>query len=132
MIIKGRTISKGKATGQALVSKTPITFLGGVDPKTGIVVERGHELEGQSVTGRILIFPTGKGSSVGSFVIYQMAKNATAPAGIINVKADEIVAAGAIISDIPMMDSLEDDPLKIKDGTPVTIDATRGCIEVED
>ncbi|HDN80985.1 MAG TPA: DUF126 domain-containing protein, partial [Chloroflexi bacterium] len=63
-VLKGRIIRGGKAKGEALVSPEPIGFLGGVDPETGVVVERGHPLEGQRVSGRVLVFPTGKGSTV--------------------------------------------------------------------
>ena len=69
MIVKGRIIARGYAKGPALVTMQPISFLGSVDPKTGIVVEKGHELEGKGVAGRILVFPRGKGSTVGSYMM---------------------------------------------------------------
>lgn len=131
MLLKGRAVSRGKATGQALVSKESISFLGGVDPKTGAVIEKGHALYGKNVKGRVLIFPNGKGSTVGSYVIYQLKKNGVAPAAIVNVRSEPIVAVGAIISDIPMVDSLERDPVEaIKDGDAVTVDGTAGTVEV--
>jgi predicted aconitase with swiveling domain len=131
MLLKGRSISRGKATGPALVSKDPISFLGGIDPKTGTVIEKGHALQGKNVKGKVLIFPGGKGSTVGSYVIYQLKKNGMAPAAIINVSSEPIVAVGAIISDIPMVDSLERDPVDaIKDGEAVTVDGTAGTVEV--
>src|SRR5208337_793579 len=107
MILKGRTVSRGKATGPALVSKDPLSFLGGVDPKTGIIIEKGHALFGKNVKDTVLIFPSGKGSTVGSYVIYQLKKNGVAPVAIINTRSEPIVAVGAIISDIPMVDNLE-------------------------
>ena len=73
--LKGRLISKGKGEGEALVTSQPISFYGGVDPNTGIVLEKGHELQGQSVKGKILVLPTGKGSTVGSYTLYRMKKN---------------------------------------------------------
>jgi len=106
MVLKGRIIKNGRATGEALVSPTPIGFLGGVDPETGLVVERGHPLEGQSVSGRVLVFPTGKGSTVGSYTLYRLARNGLAPAGIINAESEAIVAVGAIIAEIPMVDHI--------------------------
>lgn len=131
MIYKGRTISKGKAMGLALVSKDPISFLGGVDPKTGDVIERGHVLYGKNVKGKVLVFPGGKGSTVGSYVMYQLKKNGVAPAAIINVRSEPIVAVGAIISGIPMVDSLSVNPVEaIKDGMAVTVDGTSGTVEV--
>ena len=132
MRIQGRTISKGCAEGKALVTREPLSFLGGVDSKTGVVMERGHELEGRSLKDKILLFPQGKGSTVGSYVLYQMKKNNTAPVGIINLKAEEVVATGAIISGIPMLDSLKRDPYEIlKDGMKVRLDADQGFIEVD-
>ncbi len=122
--MKGRTISPGKAEGKAIVSKDPIGFYGNVDPKTGIVIEKGNPLEGKKITGKILVFPCGKGSTVGSYVIYGLAKNAVAPAGIINKETETIVATGAILAGIPCVDSVDID--KIKDGDNIKIDADTG------
>ena len=125
--VRGRTIRGGKGEGVALVSQEPIGFLGGVDPETGIVVERGHSLEGQSISGRVLVFPTGKGSTVGSYTLYRLAMNHLAPAAIVNAQSEAIVAVGAIISDIPMVDQVDiaqiatGDHVRIEDGV-VTID----------
>lgn len=132
MKIKGRRISGGKATGEVLISPEPITFLGGVDPDTGIARERGHPLEGRNVRGKVLVFPKGKGSTVGSYTLFEMKKKNNAPAAIINRSAEQIVAMGAIISGIPMMDQLEKDPLDIlKDGQKVTVDADKGYVLLE-
>jgi len=106
VILEARIIKAGTAEGEALVSPEPIGFLGGVDGETGIVTEKGHPLERQCVAGKILVFPTGKGSTVGSYVLYQLAINAIAPAAIINTDSEPIVAVGAIISDIPMVDQI--------------------------
>ncbi|MEA3339850.1 MAG: DUF126 domain-containing protein, partial [Chloroflexota bacterium] len=70
-----RIVKAGQAEGEALVSPEPIGFLGGVDPDTGVIIEPGHPLEGQCVTGRVLVFPTGKGSTVGSYTLYRLARN---------------------------------------------------------
>jgi len=105
--LRGRVIKSGTAEGMALVSPVPMGFLGGIDPETGIVIEPGHPLEGQCVSGRVLVFPTGKGSTVGSYTLYRMARAGTAPAAIINAESEAIVAVGAIIGDIPMVDHLE-------------------------
>jgi predicted aconitase with swiveling domain len=105
--IHGRAIKQGRGEGMALVSTEPIGFLGGVDPDTGIVIERGHSLHGQSVAGRVLVFPTGKGSTVGSYTLYRLAQNGQAPAAIVNAQSEAIVAVGAIIADIPMVDQID-------------------------
>jgi hypothetical protein len=104
---RGRIIFGGKAEGTALVSSSPMSFYGGVDPDTGEVVERGHELQGQSVKGRVLVFPHGKGSTVGSYVLYRLKKNGAAPCAIVNAKCETIVAVGAIISEIPCVDMID-------------------------
>jgi predicted aconitase with swiveling domain len=100
-------VKPGAAEGTALVSPEPIGFLGGVDPDTGVVIEPGHPLEGQRVTGRVLVFPTGKGSTVGSYTIYRLARAHLAPAAIVNAEADPVVAVGAIIAEIPMVDQVD-------------------------
>lgn len=128
MKIKCRKISKGIAIGDALVSSEPISFFGGVDPKTGEVIDRNHALYGKNISNRILVFPSGKGSTVGSYVLYQLKKNNVAPAGIICKLAEPIVAVGAIISEIPMVDGIE---FEFKDNQKIKIDADSGYIEAE-
>jgi uncharacterized protein len=118
--LKGRIIYKGKAEGEALVTSMPISFYGGVDPNTGVVIEKGHELKGQSIKGKILVFPQGKGSTVGSYTLYRMKKNGTAPAAMINKETETIVAVGAIISEIPTVDKI--DTTKIKTGDKVSVE----------
>ena len=105
--LKGRIIKEGKASGLALVSSEPISFFGMVDAETGEVIEQGHPLQGEVVAGRVLVFPTGKGSTVGSYILYRLAKAGRAPAAIINVESEPIVAVGAIISNIPMVDQID-------------------------
>ncbi len=118
--MKGRIIMKGKTQAEALVTSQPISFYGGVDPKTSQILEKGHELQGKLVKGKILVFPTGKGSTVGSYTLYRMKKNNTAPAGIINKDCETVVAVGAIISEIPCVDHI--DISKIKTGDLIQIE----------
>ena len=103
----GRVIVAGHAQGLALVSLRPIGFLGGVDPDTGLVVEPGHPLEGQCIAGRVLAFPTGKGSTVGSYTLYRLAKAGLAPVAILNIASEPIVAVGALLANIPMLDRVD-------------------------
>jgi predicted aconitase with swiveling domain len=124
---KVRVIKQGRAEGEALVSKEPIGFLGGVDGMTGIVTEKDHPLEGQYITGKVLVFPTGKGSTVGSYVIYQLMVNDLAPAAIVNIESEPIVAVGAIISNIPMVDQMPID--EIETGDRVYVDGDKVKIE---
>ena len=126
--MKGRTISPGKAEGEAIVSTEPIGFYGGIDIKTGVVIEKGHPLEGRKVTDKILVFPFGKGSTVGSYVIYGLKKNGVAPAGIINKETETIVATGVILAGIPCVDQIDIE--KIKDGDTVEIDADEGEVKI--
>ena len=77
--LKGRIIYKGKAEAEALVTTMPISFYGGVDPNTGVVMEKGHELNGVSIKGKVLVFPQGKGSTVGSYTLYRLKKNGVSP-----------------------------------------------------
>ncbi len=129
--LKAHTVSSGKAKGEALVTTQPISFLGSIDTKTGVVIEKGHELEGKSIKGKVLVFPGGKGSTVGSYAIYQLKKNGAAPCAMINLKAEPIVAVGAIISEIPLVDGLEKNPLAaIKTGDKVLVDAIVGSVEI--
>jgi uncharacterized protein len=118
--LKGRIIYKGKAEAEALVTSQPISFYGGVDPNTGVVIEKGHELQGQSVKGKILVFPQGKGSTVGSYTLYRLKKNGAAPAGMINRECETIIAVGAIISEIPTVDKI--DITKIKTENKIKIE----------
>jgi hypothetical protein len=126
-VLTGRVIKAGRAEGSALVSPEPIGFFGMIDAETGFVVEKGHPLAGESVAGRVLIFPTGKGSTVGSYSLYRLAKANLAPAAIINAESEPIVAVGAIISDIPMLDQV--DITQIRTGDHVRIEAERVMID---
>ena len=128
MILNGRKISTGNASGETLVTKMGISFFGGVDPETGKVVEKGHELEGQSIAGRVLVFPTGKGSTVGSYTLYRLKKAGLAPAAIVNAEAETITAVGCIISEIPCVDQIPIDQLKT--GMQIRVDADNATVEV--
>jgi predicted aconitase with swiveling domain len=123
----GRAIYQGRVEGEALVTHMGISFFGGVDPDTGIVVERGHELEGQSISGKVLVFPTGKGSTVGSYTLYRLKRNGKAPVAIVNAECETITAVGCIIAEIPCVDHIPVDQLQ--SGTYVTVDAGDGVIE---
>lgn len=129
MKLTGRKISTGNASGEALVTSMGISFYGGVDPETGKVVEKGHELEGQSIAGKVLVFPTGKGSTVGSYTLYRLKKAGLAPAAILNAEAETITAVGCIISDIPCVDKI---PItQLKTGMTLRVDGKSGSVEVE-
>ncbi len=129
--IRGRGIARGRGRGPLLVSPAPISFLSGVDPKTGIIVEKGHPLQGKDITGTVLVFPYGKGSTVGSYVLYALSRNGHAPAAIVNTEAEAIIATGAIIGGIPMIDRIGVPLERLRDGTLVTVDGDAGEMECE-
>jgi predicted aconitase with swiveling domain len=128
MILAGRTIFKGIAEAEALVTTQGISFFGGVDPDTGLVVERGHELEGQSIAGVVLVFPTGKGSTVGSYTLYRLKHNRKAPAAIINTECETITAVGCIIAEIPCVDQVE--IANINSGDFVLVNGDLALVEI--
>jgi len=120
MIIKGRKVVGGQAKGVALVSRDSVSFYGGIDPVTGVVTEPGHAVEGECVTGKVFVFPTGKGSTVGSYVIYRMAKLGTAPAAIV-----------CVISDVPLVDRIGEEAFRgLESGMVLRVDADAGTVEV--
>lgn len=117
--LQGRVIRAGVAEGLALVSTAPIGFFGGVDPDSGVVLEPGHPLHGRTVAGSVLVFPTGRGSTVGSYTLLRLQRSGHAPAAIVNIESEAIVAVGAIIADIPMVDRV--DIAAIQDGDWVVV-----------
>ncbi|RLI29083.1 hypothetical protein DRO58_00695 [Candidatus Bathyarchaeota archaeon] len=128
MIIRCRRISRGYGEGYALVSPEPISFFGQVDRVRGIICDEEHPLYGESVSDRVLIFPHGKGSTVGSYVLYGLAKRGKAPSAIICLEAEPIIAVGAIIAGIPMVDKPES--YVFETGMFVRVYADKGIIEV--
>jgi predicted aconitase with swiveling domain len=124
--MKGRMISPGKTEGEVIVTGQPIGFYGGVDFKTGDVIDKNHELLGENIKGKVLMFPTGKGSTVGSYVIYGLMKYGNAPSAIINKETETIVAVGVILSGIPCIDGI--DITEFKTGEKVKVDADNGVV----
>lgn len=131
LLLKGRKIVKGKASGEAVVTREAISFNGGVDNMTGIVTEPGHQLQGVNITGKILVFLTGKGSTGGSYKIYDMVWRGTAPLAFIQVSPEPITTIGAIIGSIPVVAGLDQDPTQaIADGDFIEVDADAGTVLV--
>jgi len=126
--LKGRPIVSGHAKGPALVSVKPISFLGGVDPNSGIITEKNHDLQGKNIAKTILCFPNGHGSTVGSYVLYSLAKKGIGPKAIVNQSADPVIVVGAIIADIPMMDQV--DIRQIETDDEVEIDSEKGVVKI--
>lgn len=126
--LKGRAIVEGRCQAQALVSTKPISFLGGVDPTNGKITEKNHDLYGECIKDKVLCFPHGHGSTVGSYVLYSLAKKNLVPKAIVNQTADPVVVVGAIIADIPMIDQI--DINQIRTGDTVEIDAYAGVVKI--
>jgi predicted aconitase with swiveling domain/8-oxo-dGTP pyrophosphatase MutT (NUDIX family) len=130
MKIRGRGISPGRATAKALAIDVPFSFVGGADPTTGAILDSSSGAEGQRMAGRVFAFPHGKGSTVGSYVIYGLAKRGVGPAGMVNTAAEGIVAVGAILGEIPMVDRV--DTGGIRTGDRIILDGDRGTLELPD
>jgi predicted aconitase with swiveling domain len=131
MILRGKTVKKGKVEGEAIVSRMPFSFLGDLDVKTGKVVPKGHDLEGQSIAGKIFVFTTGKGSTVGPNIAYQAKQLGNTPSGMICLEVEPVMAMVAIMNDIPMVHKLDGNPSEmIQTGDYIKMDATAGIVEV--
>lgn len=124
MILKGRAISPGYAEGEAITYGEAFSFLGGVDGKTG----RFNVRDG-NIGGKVFLFPNGKGSTVGSYVVYDLRVQGHAPLALVNRNAETIVTTGAVISSVPMVDGI--DVSLFRDGDDVAVDGSRGYVEVK-
>jgi phosphomecalonate degydratase small subunit len=127
--LRGRPIAPGRATGTALVSPAPFSFVGGADPTTGEVLDPRAGL-GERLSRRIFAFPHGKGSTVGSYVIYGLAKRGTGPAAIVNSAAEGIIAVGATLAGIPLVDRVDIGGLRT--GDRLIVDGNRGTLDLPD
>ncbi len=136
-ILQGRSVVAGSASGTALVSSEPISLWGGLNPETGEVSDRRHERSGELVTGRVFVFPHGRGSSTGSAILMESIKAGVAPAAIINLQTDAIAALGSIVADemygksVPIVVLAEEDFQLIQEGDRLTI-APDGTVTVGD
>ncbi len=133
--LPGKSIVTGSAAGKALVSKEPLSFWGGISPRTGEIIDRRHERSGANVTGRIFVFPQGKGSSTSSATLMESIKTGVAPAAIINLKVDPILALGSIVSDelyhkaVPIVVLAEKDFYSIREDDDLIIEPN-GTVKV--
>jgi predicted aconitase with swiveling domain len=126
--LKGRPVIAGSAAGEALVSAEPISFWGGIDPKSGEIIDRRHERSGANVAGRVFVFPHGRGSSTASAILLESIHRGTAPAAIINLRTEAILALGAIVADelygrsVPIVVLAEEDFRSIVEGDRLTVE----------
>jgi predicted aconitase with swiveling domain len=132
--LTGCCVVPGRAEGEALVTSQSISFFGGVDPRTGTITDRRHELFGRSIAGKVAVFPFGKGSCAGSLIMLELVRVGKAPAAIVNINTEPILATGPIISkhfygkNIPILALDEGSFKKIKTGQHLTVDAVKGYI----
>lgn len=124
-------ISEGVAEGEVIISKDDIMFYL-IEPETGKVIEPAHDLEGKSIANKILVFPSGKGSSVvQADGLYQLNMKGNAPKAMIIQHPETVLVSSAIIMEVPMVDKVDDDFYKVvKDGDRIRVDADKGLIEI--
>ncbi len=133
--IQGRPLIDGEASGRALATDMPLSFWGGVDPVHGRVIDKRHPLDGQVLTGRVLVLPSGRGSCSASGVLLESISNGTAPAGIILSEVDPVIGLGAILGDelleriVPVVLVSESERASIRSGAPLRI-SHGGIIEI--
>lgn len=131
MKFRCRVISKGKAEGEVIVSRKLFSFLGDVDVSTGEVVAEDSDIKGESIANKVFVFPSGRGSTVGTYSLLRMKKIGTAPLAIINKETEVIIAVGAIIAGIPLVDKVEGDFYScVRNGSRVIVDADIGYVEL--
>ena len=117
-----KVLVSGKVSGSILKSKKPINFLGTVDKETGVISDKNHDLFGKSIKEKILVFPSGVGSSVGAYTIYSIKSNNSAPLAMICQKADLTVATGCALANIPLITINEDEFSKLENETKILLD----------
>ncbi|MEN9760747.1 MAG: hypothetical protein RI906_573 [Pseudomonadota bacterium] len=129
--LRGRCVVGGTAEGEALVTREPISGWGGVDPRTGTVIETHHELRGQSFKAKVLLFPGAKGSSGWSNTFHLCRAMGAAPAAMLFVEMSTKMALGAVVTHAPSVTDFDSDPFAlIKTGDWVQVDADRGEVRV--
>jgi len=131
LILKGRTVFGGVVEGEALVSKKPWAAFLAVDIYSGDVTERGHELSGRSVAGKVLVFPSGKGSSGWSIGAQALRYTGKAPVALIIREINSQTALGAVVMGVPAVSELDRDPIEtIETGDWVKVYADEGIVKV--
>lgn len=131
VILRGRKVVGGVAEGEALVTHSRISGWGGIDPRTGTIIETRHELRGQSFKGKVLVFPGAKGSSGWSSQFHVARLAGTAPIAMVFNEMTTKIALGAVVTHAPAVTDLDRDPLEvIVTGDWVKVDGDLGIVEV--
>ncbi|MDX3905465.1 MAG: DUF126 domain-containing protein [Pigmentiphaga sp.] len=131
IVLHGRGIVGGRAEGEALVTRDRISGWGGIDPRTGTVIETRHELRGVSFAGKVLVFPGAKGSSGWSGQFHIARISGMAPAAMLFNEMTTKIALGAVVTHAPSVTDFDIDPLSvIETGDWVKVDGDLGRVEV--
>ena len=131
IVLHGRKVIGGYTEGEALVTKDQMCGFGGLDITTGVIIDKHHELCGQSIAGKILVIPGAKGSSSFSVYFHYARLNGVGPKAILYNVTTSKMAMGAIVSHVPAMTDFDSDPLtSIDTGDWVTVDADNGIVEI--
>jgi predicted aconitase with swiveling domain len=129
--LRGRGLAPGTVTAEAVVTGQPISGWGGVDPKTGTIIESRHELHGVCIAGKVLVFPGAKGSSGLSGMFHIARILGTTPAALVFNQMNTKIALGVVISRVPAVTGLDRDPLTtIGTGDLVRVDGSAGTVEI--
>ena len=128
-VVRGRVAVAGTGAGRALVTNEPLSFWGGVDPRTGEIIDRHHPLRGECLTGRVLVLPHGRGSCSASGVLLEAIVGGTGPAAILTTRLDPILGLGSILADelhgltVPVVVLDSDDAACIRAGDEIAVEA---------
>lgn len=135
--LKGCGVVKGIAEGKALVTKQNLSFWGGLDPNTGLIIDKRHELFGNCIAGKVLVFPYGKGSTTGAIILLEAVRRGKNPNAIVNLKTEPIIASGAIIAGvfykkiIPIVDQTDKDPTEvINTNDYILVNGDKGLVKI--
>ncbi len=135
LVLRGRGVIPGLGEGRALVSSQPISFWGDLEPETGTIISRHHELFGESIVGRVLVFPYGKGSSSGCGILLEAIRCRKAPTAMVNLKTEPILALGPIVAEelygrsLPIMTLSEESFKSIKTNDYLIVDSAKGEVK---
>lgn len=137
-VLKGRPVIPGRARGEVLKTGQPLSFWGGVDFRTGLVVDPGHELHQVPLAGKVLVFPLAKGSSGAGLVILELVRSGLAPAAMINLRSELVLAAGPLLArhfyghELPVVTLEEEEFGLLETGQRVAVDGGAGEVVLED
>ena len=136
-VLKGKGYIDGIVEAEAIVSEKPFGFWQGIDTETGVVKDKRHDLYGQSLKGKVFIYPYGRGSTAYSGVFVDAVRSKVAPVALVNRKTEPMIIVGSVLAQecyqmtIPVLDQLEPDPIKtVKSGDIVRVDGKAGTLEI--